>query len=81
MTELLRQFSVVVERNARTPGWTMSPLEPEQFSFRLAAGGRLVECVNKDWQAAVRATSDDEPHPYDFEMFLGVYGTDFAVYL
>jgi hypothetical protein len=59
----------------------MSPLDRGQFSFRLAAGGRLVECINKDWNAAVRATSEDDADPYEFEMFLGRYGTDFAVYL
>jgi hypothetical protein len=81
LAETLRQFSAVVARNAATPGWTMAPLDPAQFSFRLAAGGRLIECINKDWRATLRATSESRTLPYYFPMFLGYYGNEFAIYL
>jgi len=81
LQETLRQFIAVVERNAKTPGWSMLPLDPAKFSFRLVAGGRLIECVNKDWKATIRSIPPPGSIPMYFPMFVGMSGAGFAVYL
>ena len=81
LTDTVRQFSAVVTRNAASPGWQMPPLDPTQFNFRLVAGGRLIECVNRDWRATVRSAPRGGGVPYYFPMFLGLAGGRFAVFL
>ena len=82
LPEIVRQFVSVMERNAKTPGWSMQPLEPSAFSFRLVANGRLIECLNKDWKPTLRSVPvEGSHHPMYFPMFLGVSARSFAIFL
>jgi hypothetical protein len=81
LPQIIEQFEGVVRRYASTPGWGMQPLAPDQFSFRVVAGGRLIECINKDWKATVRSAPLASGFPYYFPIFLGMNGNRLAVYL
>lgn len=50
----------------------VAPLDPAQFDFRLCAGGRLVDCINKDWTPIIRADIGLEV-PYEFPLYVGLY--------
>lgn len=51
----------------------VKPLAPEQFDLRLCANGRLVECIDKQWQPIIAgsAPGGDE---FPFPIFLGKVG-------
>lgn len=53
------------------PAFAMAPLVAEDFDFRLVAGGRLLECIAKDWGAIVRTEPDSEGHVMRFPISLG----------
>ena len=53
------------------PAFAMAPLVAEQFDYRLVAGGRLLECIAKDWGAIVRTEPDSEGHVMRFPIMLG----------
>ncbi len=79
---LLSQFASVIARYAAMPGWGMEPLDPDQFSFRLAAGARLVECINKDWKPTLRSAPLHGGYPFYFPIFLGrTAGGHWAIFL
>lgn len=67
----------IYRERAAEPDWAMEPLDPERFDFRLCADGRLVEIIDKDWQATVRSVPlDDYGGPEgkgacDYPMMLG----------
>lgn len=48
----------------------LQPLDPESFDLRLAAGGRLVECLQKDWQPILRGLPDESGNEDQYDMFL-----------
>ncbi len=52
-------------RRAASEGWSVCRLEPSAHDFRLCAGGRLVEIVDRSWLPSLRfasgATVGDEP--------------------
>jgi hypothetical protein len=50
---------------------TMQPLEPDSFDLRLAARGRLVECLQKDWGPILRGAPDKDGNEDQYDMFLG----------
>jgi hypothetical protein len=49
----------------------MQALDPETFDLRLAAGGRLVECLAKDWDAILREAPDKDGNVDHYDMFIG----------
>ena len=50
------------------------PREPEKYSFRLAAGGRLLQCLCKDWEGCVRMVSPDDGGISPYPLFLARLG-------
>ncbi len=44
--------------------------DPEELDFRLVGGGRLIECVNKDWLPTLRLRGPKTGMPVPFEMML-----------
>ncbi|MDO9020357.1 MAG: hypothetical protein Q8S73_11480 [Deltaproteobacteria bacterium] len=55
------------------PAFAMAPLVAENFDYRLVGGGRLLECIAKDWSAIVRTEPDSEGHVMRFPIMLGRY--------
>lgn len=49
----------------------MQALDPATFDLRLAAGGRLVECLAKDWDAILRGAPDKDGNEDHYDMFIG----------
>ena len=48
-----------------------TPEEDEDFSFRLVAEGKCVECLGPDWQPIIRGVPDPEEGRFMYPMFLG----------
>lgn len=76
--EALRAYPALTEEMLRSDlqesfeyygkmGDFVAPRRPEQHDFRLVAGGRMIECVDRDWGASLRlvspATGDGLPFP------------------
>lgn len=52
---------------ASDPNWRTFPITPELADFRLVANGRLVQCIGKDWDPLLRATTHPtSPEPTSF---------------
>lgn len=49
----------------------MAELDPETFDLRLAAGGRLVECLANDWDPILRGAPDKDGNEDHYDMFIG----------
>lgn len=66
--EELEFVSNIENFKKKYPDWKMLPLDPEFFDFRVVAGGRMVEIINKDWQPTIRGTytfhGKKEEYPY-----------------
>jgi hypothetical protein len=61
-------FSRDLTANIANPNWQMLPFDEAQFDFRLAAQGRLVECIRKDWNQIVAGKIKEDI--LDYPMFL-----------
>jgi hypothetical protein len=61
----------VLARRFADPAFAMAPLVAEQFDLRLVGGGRMVECVAKDWGALVRTAPDAEGKVMRFPITVG----------
>ena len=59
-----------IKERQDNPAWKVTPLNPTQFDFRLCAGNRLVEIVNKDWKPTIRGIFEDTGEEYSYRMFL-----------
>jgi hypothetical protein len=53
-------------REVANEGWIVHPMRREEHDFRLVAGERMVELVNRDWRPTLRfkAPEDEEDVPY-----------------
>lgn len=69
--DMARAYPAFTEAMARSELETMTahymripdrvlPLEPEQHDFRVVGGGRLLECVDLDWQGSLRLRDPDD---------------------
>ncbi len=67
---LVQQFRRIVAADAATPGWGFPPLDSNQFDFRLAADGRLLECINRDWRPTLRTNRRPDGHPKYYPLLL-----------
>lgn len=57
-------------RDAAADKWKVRSLDPGAFDFRLCAGDRLVELVDRDWQPSLRFEVPEEDEPYGYPMML-----------
>jgi hypothetical protein len=60
----------VTLRDAALPWWGLQPLDPGQFDLRLCAGGRLVECIDRDFQPLLKENPDDDGGVRLYDMLL-----------
>ena len=60
----------VTLRDAAQPWWGMQPLNPEAFDLRLCAGGRLVECIGRDFQPLLKERPDEDGGVGMYDMLL-----------
>lgn len=52
------------------PKWTVAPLDEPNWDLRLCGGGRLIDCINRQWQPIIRTTIEGQPN-FEYRMFLG----------
>lgn len=65
------ELAAMVAELTSKPGWAMEPLDRDQFDLRVVGpGGRLVECVAKDWEPIVRSRLDTDGEQFLFPMLL-----------
>jgi hypothetical protein len=64
-------FRRVLAEESPKEYWIFETPEPEDFSLRLCAGSRLIECVATDWLPLVRGVRDPEKGRFLFPMFIG----------
>ena len=76
---LVRQFRAVVARDSASAGWGFPELSPLQIDFRVVGGGRLLECVNEDWQPTLRSFSLADGYPKYYPLFLCKLGDRWQV--
>jgi len=60
----------VTLRDAAEPWWGLQSLDSGQFDLRLCAGGRLVECVGRDFQPLLKENQDDDGGVGSYDMIL-----------
>ena len=60
-------------------GARMRPLDEANFDLRLCAGGRLVECIGKDWQPLIQRGPDASGATFSFRMFVGKHKGRWAI--
>lgn len=53
-------FRRLLRQESPKPYWIFETTEDEDFSFRLCAGNRLIECVSRDWKPIVRGVPSPE---------------------
>jgi hypothetical protein len=71
-------FAESLRESAQQPDWEMVPLDPERFDFRLCAGGRMIECIDRDWQPTVRSRPQADGD-FPFPMFLSRIGRELVI--
>jgi len=59
--------------------WIFETPEDEDFSFRLVAGGKMIECLGKDWQPIIRGVPDPEEGRFMYPMMIGKLKGDWLI--
>lgn len=54
--------------------WGVEAVDSEQLDLRLCANGRMVQCIRRDWDDAIRSTVDVEGGRMTVPLFLGRVG-------
>lgn len=67
------------ERNVKQEGWAVEPLDPPQADYRLCAGGRMVEIIDKNWQPTIRSKPVKSGDVFPFPMFLSKINRKFVI--
>lgn len=52
------------------PGFGFEELDPESYSLRLCAGGRLIQCVGKDWEPLIKQLPGPDGDTASYEMMI-----------
>ncbi len=61
----------VVDHSRNAAHWKFPPIPRDLWDLRLVAGGRMIECVGKDWDPLVRSITDEEANSFSMPMFVG----------
>ncbi len=69
----------LVDDGRQAPHWRFPPVPRDRWSLRLVAGGRMIECVDADWEPIVRSITDAEDNSFSMPMFVGRTATGWSV--
>lgn len=72
-------FRKILRDNADDEDWLFQTPEPEDWSFRLCAGNRLVECVARDWTPLVKGIRVPGKGRFLFPMFVGAIDSGWII--
>lgn len=61
----------VIEDEWRRADWGVEPIDADQLDLRLCADGRMVQCIRRDWDDAIRSTADAEGGNMTVPLFVG----------
>lgn len=64
-------FRRILEEESKKDYWIFETPREEDFSLRLCAGGRLIECVASDWLPLIRGVRDPEKGRFMYPMLIG----------
>lgn len=74
--EGVHTLRAVVQHSRGAAHWRFPPLPRDAWDLRLVAGGRMVECIGRDWEPIVRSITDSEANSFQMPMLMGrVAGT------
>ncbi len=68
-----------VRQDSGQKWWGIEPFDPKKLDFRLCADGRMVDCVNKDWEASLRELEDDEGGRGYYNMLVSKIGDQWQI--
>lgn len=69
--ERAAMFRQLLSTQSPKPEWMFETPEDEDFSLRLAAEARLIECTGPDWLPIVRGVKNPETGRFMYPMFIG----------
>ena len=72
-------FSRLLREESVKDYWIFETPEDEDFSFRLVAGGKMIECLGKDWQPIIRGVPDPEEGRFLYPMMIGKLKGDWLI--
>jgi len=70
---------MALEEDSKKAGFGFEELDPETYSLRLIAGGRMIECIGKDWEPLIREKPSPEGDSGSYEMRIAKVDGEWAV--
>jgi hypothetical protein len=64
----------VVDDGRSAVHWKFPPVPRDLWYLRLVAGGRMIECIAKDWEPIVRSITDGEDNSFSMPLMVGRSG-------
>ena len=80
-----KEFVEYLLESAKNHTWTMKPLNLNNASFRICADGRMVQCIDKDWNPLIIAQAQDleekqeKIDEFPFPIFLSKINGEFKI--
>ena len=71
-------FQQLLAQESEKPYWIFETPEDEEFSLRLCAHGKLIECVAHDWKPLIRGVPSPEGR-FMFPMLIGKIDEDWII--
>ncbi len=71
-------FRQLLTQESAKPYWIFETPEDEDFSLRLCANGRLIECIGNDWKPVIRGVPSPEGR-FMFPMLIGKLEEDWII--
>ncbi len=72
-------FRKLLSENAGDEDWLFQTPEPEDWSFRLCAANRLVECIASDWTPLVKGIRVPDKGRFLFPMLIGAIDSGWII--
>jgi len=79
MLERLNMFRKLLEEESAKDYWIFETPDDEDYSFRLVAGGRMIECIGPDWLPIIRGVPDPEEGRFMYPMMIGKIKGDWII--
>ncbi len=72
-------FKKILNEHAGTPEWLFETTEDDEYSLRMVADHRMIECVNTDWGPSIRGVPVPEKGAFLYPMFIGKVKGDWII--
>jgi len=65
------EVRIEMERCTNNSWWSMKPLKPDDFDFRLCGCDKMIECISKEWKPVIEEEPDEEGSISRYPMMIG----------